>query len=396
MYIILHTYGYGFICFGYLFTIILFFYASCLFKGFYLLFPKALLIYIIYFLFLRVICADSFFYKIAPSTTSMFVFLGFFLFYLKDVNISDFLRIYRWIVYANIVFLVVQEVMFYSVGYRIPGVFSFLPLTLGSGDFDPSVLAEMPRSSAMFSEPSHFVQFLLPLIPIEIFYVASKKAYFRASIFVLILLLLQSGNAFLGLGVLIVFIIYYLLRKVKVIYSVIILPSILLMMIGGGAFLLGTEQGEKILDRKNELGSNNDSYISSGFIRIYRGYFVFKEMSPFEKIIGLNDKNKIIRTVEKSEVSFAFGEGDLYFNGVQGFLIHNGLLGLALFSFFIIWLWRGNNLVGRCVLMMLCSLSFIASLFFTHTMLLYLVIVFIMKWHTKKCAYKLLKLSWFR
>lgn len=54
-----------------------------------------------------------------------------------------------------------------------------LPLTIGDADLDISGWEERTslyaRSSAFFSEPAHFAQYLLPLLVIELFYVSDKS-----------------------------------------------------------------------------------------------------------------------------------------------------------------------------------------------------------------------------
>ena len=82
--------------------------------------------------------------------------------------------------------------MYMSFGYRIIGIFTFLPIEVKGivGSYDSisdwaDVAIERERSSAFFSEPAHLVQFLLPLVIAELFYVADKKAYIRSAIYLL-------------------------------------------------------------------------------------------------------------------------------------------------------------------------------------------------------------------
>ena len=215
LYPILYTYGWGFFSFGFIPTILLMISYWIFNRHLYLQYPKVLFLYISYFLIARVLCATSLSTLIAPSTTSMMVVLGFFLFCLRNADIKLFLRCYRIIAFTCIIFFFFQELMYYTIGYRFSGILTVFPLTLGGVDgIDASVweMARMSaeRSSSFFSEPAHFVQFLLPLLILEFLFVSKKRAYLRGSVIAITLLALQSGNALIGLAVFSVFFLCFL------------------------------------------------------------------------------------------------------------------------------------------------------------------------------------------
>lgn len=389
LYPILYTYGWGFFSFGFIPTILLMISYWIFNRHLYLQYPKVLFLYISYFLIARVLCATSLSTLIAPSTTSMMVVLGFFLFCLRNTDIKLFLRCYRIIAFTCIIFFFFQELMYYTIGYRFSGILTVFPLTLGGVDgIDASVweMARMSadRSSSFFSEPAHFVQFLLPLLILEFLFVSKKKAYLRGSVIAITLLALQSGNALIGLAVFSVFFLCFLYSKFN---HAIFLGSLLLILALGifaTSAMLNTEQGEKLLERQEQL--NSDQIGSSGFLRIWRGYFVYSSLSLKEQILGVNNKEVLKKRIKKSSVNWSFkDENDLYFNTVQSFLLYTGVVGLFLFLLFIIWIWKENNLAGRCILITFCALCCIASLFFTHTMLLYLILSILMKRENVKC-----------
>ena len=209
LYPILYTYGYGFLSFGFIFTALIFIYSIVKYRNLPLVFPKVLFIYVIYFMFMRLFIADELYYKIAFTTTSMFIFLGFYYYYLKDIELNFFLKIYRRITFINIIFFIFQEISYALLGYRFIGVLTSLPLTLGRGEIDVNsyvqTLTEHSRSSAFFSEPAHFAQFLLPILVLEIFCSNSRYKNWYSLIYIVTLLLLRSGNGFFGLIIIIVF-----------------------------------------------------------------------------------------------------------------------------------------------------------------------------------------------
>ena len=84
------------------------------------------------------------------------------------------------------------------------------------------------------------------------------------------------------------------------------------------------------MGRKESVSGDMDN--SSGFFRIYRGYYVFDAYSTVEKVIGINNFDKIKKRRDESKVSFLVeGENDLYFNCFQHFLLRTGFIGAFLY-----------------------------------------------------------------
>ena len=336
-----------------------------------------------YLCIMRVLCnITSFSDMLTPSLIYIFILYGFFN---KEIALPLFLRIYRWTVFVNILFFIFQECLYTISGYRVLGILTWLPSTIGGEDFDVSQYEELSmhaeRSSAFFSEPAHFVQFMLPLLVIELFYVGDKKAYIRSFIYLLTLLALSSGNALLGISIIGLFFITKLLKQFHPVIGI----FTILFFVAGVVFtvnkVLKTEYGEKLMDRSEELDSNSVQ-VSSGFLRIFRGYYIWDEMTGFEKTIGLNSETKLEEKIRQCSVAATFKDNDRYMNAAQSFLISTGYIGTLIFLLFLISLWRHNNLAGRCCIAIYVALSFIASIYFTYTMVLYLLVAFLMKKET--------------
>ena len=193
------------------------------------------------------------------------------------------------------------------------------------------------RSSSFFSESAYFAQFMLPLLALEVFYVSNRKSYFRAIIMVIVLVALQSGNALFGLVVFILCFIKYVYSKMNIIVFVCFIFSISLVGLIASPLLLKTEQGEKLMLRQEQLESDQNKN-SSGFLRIWRGYFVYASLNAKEQLFGLNNKEILKRRIASSPVFFTFkSENDLYFNAIHSILLQTGMIGLILFFIFIIF-----------------------------------------------------------
>ena len=80
------------------------------------------------------------------------------------------IKSYRIIVYICMAFFMLQVLSSRYAGINIVGIASFLPISNEFSEIDLiDVSLNRSRFSSFFSEPAHFVQYLLPFIAIELF-----------------------------------------------------------------------------------------------------------------------------------------------------------------------------------------------------------------------------------
>lgn len=104
-----------------------------------------------------------------------------------------------------------------------------------------------------------------------------------------------------------------------------------------------------------------------------------KEIPPLEgKIKGFNNVNKLDDYINKSVVRDRFNE-ERYFNTVQSILLKSGYLGALIFLIMLYKLAKGNNICSKTVVAVFLVLSFIASMYLTEVMIIFLVIPYKMK-----------------
>lgn len=251
--------------------------------------------YMIYFCCARILCNDSLRQMIVPSIIIMFLIWGILN---RELKIEQFLMCYRYVAAVCIVFFVIQELMFYVSGYKIVGVMTFLPITnIGGADFDVSswsdISSQLERSSSFFSEPAQFAQFLLPLVVVEMFYVADRAAYIRVIFYLITLMLLSSGNALLGICIIILFVALNCLKRFHPIIASVIILLFSIVIFYSVRYIITTDYGSKLVDRQTQIDPNQ-VVSSSGFVRIYRGYYIFEEMSFKERLLGLKDRKSVV------------------------------------------------------------------------------------------------------
>lgn len=374
---ILQTYGWGMFNFAFVF--------SCIFLlidffrrgfNFFSSLPRTLIIYVSYWYFSHIIASLSIGGFLHLGILK--IFFVYALFY-KHIHVDYYIKLYEKVAFVCILFFVAQEFSFYIRGSRIIGIFPFLPIALqgveNTSDYY-ATLVSMDRSSSFFSEPSHFVQFLLPLLAIELLYY-KKRNYKLASLVLLTLLLLQSGNALLGLLGLSSIFLYQNLTKANLRQKITSFVAIIIIAVIGGIYA-NSDMGKKLLERQNTVTLSNVEdmgYAGSGFVRTTRGYYLFSEYSTLKKLIGDDTPKYISNSAKKSIVSQYFkDENDRYMNTIQTVLCYTGLIGLAIFFMMLLKLWKNTTLCGRAIILEFIFISFAASLFFTNLMCVYLII----------------------
>ena len=372
---ILQTYGWGKYDFAFISTSVLAVY-YVFFKKVRNRIPQLLVFYLLY-------CVVSTFLS-ATSVSSLFqlsilrVFLTYLLFF--DVVPKDYLiKVYRFVGFVCLSFFFIQEI-FALTGFRISGIAKFLPLALSVdnvADYYSSVL-EWNRSASFFSEPAYYAQMMLPLLCVELFYDKHKYHYFYALGIVLSLLLSKSGNALFGLAVVGISFFVYLLNSRPTGKNLLLIISFVIFSVFGSIMFLKSSAGDEVLGRQDQLSQDATSG-QSGFIRIFRGYYVYEELSFFQKTTGVYNAEVIQDKINKCRVAYTFKKGDMSFNLVQNVLIRTGLIGTIIFLFFWIGMLMSSNACGKSIMLVFFLLSFIEALYFKDLMTLYLVLAYKLK-----------------
>ena len=374
---ILQIYGWGQFDFAFLSTTFLGIY--CLIRGEikFKSLPRFLLAYFIYWMFVHVVSATSIIGAIPLG--AMRCLITFTLFF-SIIDLSYLIQVYKKIVLACVLFFYLQFLFGVLLDYHLIGIFPYLPIAFTD---DILLYSErfltMNRPSSFFSEPAHFAQYIIPYLGIMLFdqYVSNRKKIKKVSYIVLTLLLLQSGNALLGLAVLFLgYTISTILENKKrlVLFPLIILGASVLVN-----FYSDTAIGEKMLARQVQISSKSYQdlgYSTSGYERIYRGYFVYSEYPLMQKVIGNDNPDYKIAASRTSEVAATFKENDLYFNTIQSFLLNTGLLGLLLMVSVLLGIWKKTNACGKSILSVFIAFSTMSAMYFSATMCLYLIIPF--------------------
>lgn len=372
---ILQTYGWGKYDFAFILTSLVGIWALIQSKLYFKYLPQYLLFYFVYWLLIHFVSSTSMVEAMPLGVVKTILVYGAFFSVLK---LPLLIKYYRIVVRICILYFFIQIIFRIATGVNLPGVFTFLPFALNTdaSDYYASMLY-VERVSAFFSEPALFVQYTLPYLCLLLFDNNSQNQKQKVESFIVMaaLLLTQSGNALLGLVVVcFVYFMYQMkgsaIKKWKTIFIVIVFA------IGAGVFSR-TDMGQKLMSRQDQVHINSVDdlgYSTSGFERVFRGYYFYAEYSTLCKIIGNDNQEYKKVSAEKSKVSTFVGEDYLYYNTIQGYLLNTGIIGLVIMFFVYKNIWIKTDRCGKCIMATFIALNFISSAYFTEIMCLYLLL----------------------
>lgn len=281
-------------------------------------------------------------------------------------------KYYGYTVTVACVIFILQELMYQAVGYRFSGMIPFLDVPYegtSTADFMMGQ-AYKNRSSSIFLEPAHFAQYCSGYLAILLGENYRRKRLISVKSIALtaVLFFTISGNAILL--TLIAWCMFFILYFKKSFFKFSLAFPILII---GGFILFNkvseTDQGQRLLDRQEEIQYKASDRISSGTMRIYRGYFVYGDMPLVLKILGVGTSGTD-NAIEESTYFWMFGK-EKYINNVQKILIGTGFVGLVLFLIYGVKQMKMTTIEGKILMMLFIGISVIEYCWLFPKMLIF-------------------------
>lgn len=302
--------------------------------------------------------------------------------YATYFNINVLRKYMRWVFIVASALWFFQNMVWLSAHVKIS---TFLPLTnsiLSSHMtykeltlWQNEVGGELiERFSSIFSEPSHFAQYALMLLSIELFIGNNKnKLYTKFSIMIVAMLfLIQSGAGLMGLGfIAIVKLLYILLvtrKKIYYFYLAVLIP----MFVIGVRLYLNSQAGSYVSERTEQLDYTDETATNSGFVRMYFGWYKYGELSSSQKMLGT------------SRAAIGEMREGGFFNGVTNVLCSQGLIGLLLLILFYAKTCKRRKPYSSVASLYMLFISLIASTYLGGLMLISAAIALGVHWKAKK------------
>ena len=338
--------------------------------------PKTYIIYWIYSAFnIYFIAGIGGWSDYLPGGVNLIIFTLTMYALAQNFSFPKLYKYLKWIfLFASVLFLI-QFSVFYLTGYKMA---FFLPLgnSLSYVGFTYSELINLhhevngeliERFSSIFTEPSHFAQFSLILLTIELFDEEhATKLYTKLSIFIcLILLLLQSGAGLLGMLFLYIVKILYIIvvvRQYKYFFLIILIVPIIAF---GISRYLDSTQGAYVAGRLEQMSNTDETETSSTFVRLYYGWYAFGYLDTFHKLFGIS----------RSYLA-NLREGGGFFNGITQILCLQGIIGLLLLSLFHLYCCKKKPFVFYAIFLLFVQISLIGGTYLTSIMMLCTTILY--------------------
>ena len=234
-------------------------------------------------------------------------------------------------------FLILQFIFFNFTGIEIYGVLEM---------YRTNITNDITRPSSFFVEPAHFCRYcVLPLFLI-LFEDNSKNRMFKAIFISIAIILSKSSIGYISLALIWVLWLINVLHDKKISYNKVlkslslIVPAIIICIKMSSKFELFNFVLEHIsgLDMKE---------ITSGNVRIFRGFWIWKEEPFLNKLFGVGFAN--VRTfLINNEIRTIFDGmlecGNEYMSAISYILVMNGIIGLVIFLYALWYLFlRADN-----------------------------------------------------
>lgn len=242
----------------------------------------------------------------------------------KELSINPFINV---AIIASC-FLIVQFILYNIAGIKLYGV---------AESYRTNITDDITRPCAFFVEPAHFCRYCcLPLYYL-VFKDNSKRRVFKIILISLAILLSKSSIGYITFAVVWLL---WLLKNIRNGHiklstvkkgALVVIPSIFAM------FTLSTkyELFSFVLDHVSGL---NMKEITSGNVRVFRGFFIWIQEGILSKIFGVgfaNVKSFLISNRIRTIFDGILETGNEYMSALSYILVMNGIIGLIIFLFAI-------------------------------------------------------------
>lgn len=317
------------------------------------------------------------------SWTTLGVFSLYVLQILPLIQFNKLLKYLRIIVYLACIIFVLQEIMYAILGWRFSFLIPALPVAYTYTDTAAFIARQMVenRSMSFFLEPAHFAQYVSIYIAIKLGLKCSSGSVnlLEECIISVILIFTWSGNAILSLAL--VWSFYLIFIRLSIVFKwFIFLPLTIIAIAYSISLIADSQKGIELMKRQSEL-ELRQSRVSSGMMRIYRGFYVFEDEPPLLKVTGAGT-GYIENIIDDTSAVNMFYKFERYVNNVQTLLIGLGILGTSLFVLFLKNLVRCRNFVPLFLIVLFLALSFIESFWMGSKMALMICVAVFIRYKT--------------
>jgi len=234
----------------------------------------------------------------------------------------------------------------------------------------------IPRFSSFFSEPAHFAQYIVPFLIFELNNPTRKN---RKNIFIGIVITFSVLISLSGNGIVIIVATWMLFLFKGIFKGKNLKPSNIIVLIFGVLIIVSSIFYFSRYININELFYSSGGGISKADYRVYRGFFIFKELPIFNQIFGVGYRNAQF-FIDRYSIYTPFdnpGESVEYMNSIAQILVYFGFIGFSVYFIYFLKIYKKSPDNIRILIIVYFLLSISSSLLFDSVYFMYML--FIMK-----------------
>lgn len=286
------------------------------------------------------------------------------------------MRIYKAFVYAAVILIFAQWIVFKLTGYLIPYLIPWLELrwTIKSPVevFAYRVSHPPIRLSSFFVEPADYAQFVTPFYIYLLFKDEKKTQTEWLFVFLIALSVVISTSALFFISVLVISLIWavWTVRSRGFTYFglflTIILSATVLIYLLHHPSINGLDG---LTERLAEIDSSKGA--TSGNMRVLRGFAVFSKLDFINQLFGVGVGNTYCYSLSHGiRTPYDYGTSENFINfmsSLTNILVWNGAVGFAVYLAVMIRQYRRSERVGKMLIFYLAILMFSASIYVVPT-----------------------------
>lgn len=295
-------------------------------------------------------------------------------------SIGIFKNIFSKIVLLLAAFVLIQAVVYYITGFFIPGLLLNARINdngVTGGEMYYSLLSYASYSgyikpNGFLTEPSTCAHWFFVYLLIVLFDTKERHNFWKAVFVSVAMIATMSTSAFLELFLAWLLWLFWFKKKTFIIVMVVALvtfPTIFLTLRNSDS-IFGS-----VINRFFDAFSKEKSEFSSG-LRIVRGFKIYGSLPISYKIfgIGFGSYEAAVKSGIVNPLLFSDMENE-YMNSFSYLLVSSGIIGLSLFVFYFMSLFKTRDRIGKALIISLTFLFFGTSVYCSSLFVIMMLLI---------------------
>ncbi len=291
-----------------------------------------------------------------------------------EIDFEDTVNAYAIIVWFLVAVYIFQWLLV-SIGVSTSFKLPFFSFANAWSKWNGENFGMSSYPTSLFSERSHFCQYLIPYIAICLYSdkIISKGRYAKAISISIVALSTISGNGVICVAI--IWLMYALMfGTFQKKYRILVVGLIVVVLLLGYTMLSSIPTFDKMFSQLFTSGDTN--YVKADY-RIYRGIDIFLKLPSDAKVYGIGYKhmeafasfNHIVSEYDLPHTPYE------YFSSISQLLIYSGVIGTLLYTMHLILLYRYSPKCVKGLIVIQCALFFSTEIIYLNDHIMYSLIM---------------------